>query len=152
MRTELAILFTFKVKKCVQFYSKRRANMVRNYAFALTTALLFTTQASASPEGSYSLTVNTKTAWPISASISGDKITLQSRGRTTVIGSTASKSSKGTKYTGKVNFKTGTCTDKSSVTITLNFTKEGSYKSGSAKGKCIRSGGTRSFRGSVSKN
>ncbi len=110
----------------------------------------------AAPNGSYNLQVQTKFPWPIAASVSGDKITLRSSGRTTVIGSTQTKGASKTKIFGTANFSTAGiggregCNQKSTVTVTLKFSKDGSFKSGTAKGKCVRdTGNSGSFSGKV---
>jgi len=123
--------------------------MLSKYAITFATALLVATPVLAAPNGSYRLEVKTKNPWPLAATTSGDKLTLKSRGRTKVIGSTATKSSSDTKIVGKANFSTASCTAKSTVTITLRFSKDGNYKSGSAKGRCVRANGSVNFSGKV---
>lgn len=111
-------------------------------------AFIFTS-AVAAASGSFNLQVKTKNPWPIAASISGGNLSLKSRGRTTIHGSTKTTSSSETKVTGKANFSTTACAKASVVTVTLKFSKDGKYKSGSAKGKCVRSSGTVRFSGKV---
>lgn len=110
----------------------------------------------AAPDGNFNLQIQTKFPWPMAATVSGDKIALKSRGRTKIIGSTKTKGASKTKISGTANFSTaGTggregCNQKSTVTVTLKFNKDGSFKSGSAKGKCVRdSGKNGSFSGKV---
>jgi len=105
--------------------------------------------AEAAPNGNHNLEIKTKFPWPISVSISGDKLTLKSRGRTKVHGSTKTTSASGTKIVGKANFSTKTCEKASVVTVTLKFSKDGKFKSGSAKGKCVRAKGNANFSGRV---
>ena len=113
-------------------------------------AMLIAAPAYAAPNGSYKLEIKTKTPWPIAVTVSGDQMNLKSRGRTKVIGATQTNSASATKITGSANFSTNSCNANSVVTVTLKFSKDGSFKSGSAKGKCARdSGGSRNFSGKV---
>lgn len=110
----------------------------------------------AAPNGKFNLQVQTKFPWPIAASISGDKLELKSRGRTKIAGTTKTKGASKSKISGTANFSTaGTggregCNQKSTVTVTLKFDNAGNFKSGTAKGKCVRDNGkSGSFSGRV---
>ena len=112
--------------------------------------------ANAAPNGSFNLQVQTKYPWPIAASISGDKLELKSRGRTKIVGATKTKGASKSKIFGTANFSTAStggregCNQKSTVTVTLKFEKDGSFKTGTAKGKCVRDNGmSGSFSGKV---
>ena len=112
--------------------------------------------ANAAPNGGFNLQVQTKFPWPIAASISGDKLKLKSQGRTKIVGATRTKGASKNKISGTVNFSTiGTggregCNQKSTVTVTLKFDKDGIFKSGAARGKCVRDNGkSGSFSGKV---
>ena len=112
--------------------------------------------ANAAPDGSFNLQVQTKFPWPIAASIFGDKLELKSQGRTKIVGATKTKGASKSKISGTANFSTaGTggregCNQKSTVIVTLKFGKDGSFKTGTAKGKCIRDNGkSGSFSGRV---
>lgn len=120
-------------------------------AGAFSIGCLITSPLFAAPNGNYNLEIKTKNPWPITASVSGDTLTLKSKGRTTIHGATKTTSASGTKISGKANFSTKSCTDQSQVKVTLVFTKDGKFKSGSASGRCNRSSGSVSFRGAVAK-
>lgn len=112
--------------------------------------------ANAAPNGSFNLHVQTKFPWPIAASISGDKLKLKSRGRTKIVGATKTKGASKTKISGTANFSTADtggregCNQKSTVTVSLKFDNAGNFKSGTAKGKCVRDNGkSGSFSGKV---
>ena len=111
--------------------------------------IVMSTPTLAAPNGNYNLEIKTKFPWPMAAIVSGDKITLKSRGRTTIVGSTLTKAASATKITGKADFTTKICKAGSQVTISLRFNKDGSFKSGSANGRCKRTSGTANFRGQV---
>ncbi len=112
--------------------------------------------ATAAPNGDFNLQVQTKFPWPMAVSIYGDKITLKGSGRTKIVGLTKTKGASNTKISGTANFSTAGsggregCNQKSTVTVSLKFNKDGSFKSGTAKGKCVRdSGKTGNFSGKV---
>ena len=117
----------------------------------LLTALLAVTSSSAAtaPNGNYNLEIKTKFPWPMAGVISSDKLTLKSRGRTSIVGQTQTSGVSATKITGKANFTTKICGAGSSVKVTLRFNKDGTYKSGNASGRCKRTSGTASFKGAV---
>lgn len=112
--------------------------------------------ANAAPDGSFNFQIQTKFPWPIAASILEDKLELKSLGRTKIVGATKTKGASKSKISGTANFSTAGyggregCNQKSTVTVTLKFEKDGSFKAGTAKGKCVRDNGkSGSFSGKV---